>query len=62
MLDPATNKASGIDVEINNAVTEWLGIKDVKYEWLPWAEEVPSLLSKRTDVIGAEHPRQSRSG
>ena len=52
MLDPATNTASGIDVEINNAVAEWLGLKDVKYEWPPWAEEIPSLLSKRTDVIG----------
>ncbi|MGD9510879.1 MAG: transporter substrate-binding domain-containing protein [Geminicoccaceae bacterium] len=52
MLDPATNTASGIDVEINNAVAEWLGIKDVRYEWVKWAEQVPSLLSKRTDVIG----------
>ena len=51
MLDPATNKASGIDVEINQAIADWLGIKNVKYEWIPWAEEVPSLLSKRTDVI-----------
>src|SRR5918993_2833314 len=51
MLDPATNTASGIDVEINEAVADWLGIKDVRYEWIPWAEQVPSLLSKRTDVI-----------
>src|SRR6478735_10489814 len=43
MLDPATNTASGIDVEINNAVANWLGIKDVKYEWVQWAEEIPSL-------------------
>ena len=49
---PGTNNASGIDVEINHAVAEWLGIKDVKYEWIPWAEQIPSLLSKRTDVIG----------
>ena len=52
MLDPATNKASGIDVEINEAVAEWLGIKDVRYEWIAWGEQIPSLLSKRTDVIG----------
>ena len=51
LLDPATNKASGIDVEINQAVADWLGIKDVRYEWPPWASQVPSLLSKRTDVI-----------
>lgn len=51
LLDPATQKASGIDVEINEAVLAWLGVKNIKYEWIKWDEQVPSLLSKRTDVI-----------
>ncbi len=51
MLDPNTKEASGIDVEINNAVLDWLGVEKRTIEWMPWGSEIPALLSKRTDVI-----------
>jgi polar amino acid transport system substrate-binding protein len=51
ILDPNTKKASGIDVEINNAVLDWLGVEKRTIEWIPWESQIPSLLSKRTDVI-----------
>jgi polar amino acid transport system substrate-binding protein len=51
ILDPDTKEASGIDVEINNAVLDWLGVEKRTIEWMPWESQIPSLLSKRTDVI-----------
>ena len=51
MLDEKTKQASGIDWEINKGVLDWLGVKTIKTEWMPWASQVPALLSKRTDVI-----------
>jgi polar amino acid transport system substrate-binding protein len=50
-LDEKTKQPSGVDWEINKAVLDWLGIKNVKIEWMPWESQVPALLSKRTDVI-----------
>src|SRR5258708_32090798 len=44
-------EATGIDWEINKAVLDWLGIKTIKQEWMPWESPVPALLSKRPDVI-----------
>jgi ABC-type amino acid transport substrate-binding protein len=51
ILDPDTKEASGIDVEINNAVLDWLGVEKRTIEWMPWESQVPALLSGRTDVI-----------
>ena len=44
-------QATGIDWDINKAVLDWLGVKNIKQEWMPWESQVPALLSKRTDVI-----------
>jgi len=44
-------QATGIDWDINKAVLDWLGVKTIKQEWMPWESQVPALLSKRTDVI-----------
>lgn len=54
ILDETTKQASGIDVDINNAVLAWLGIKNVKMVFLPFESLIPSLLSKRVDVVGAD--------
>jgi ABC-type amino acid transport substrate-binding protein len=51
ILDPKTKEASGIDWEINKGALDWLGVKDVKVVWVPWESIVPTLLSKRADVI-----------
>ena len=51
ILDEKTKQASGIDWEINKAVLNWLGVKTIRVEWMPWESQVPALLSKRTDVI-----------
>jgi ABC-type amino acid transport substrate-binding protein len=51
MLDEKTKQASGIDWEINKGALDWLGVKTIRTEWMPWESQVPALLSKRTDVI-----------
>ena len=50
-LDEQTKQASGIDWDINQAALDWMGVKTIKLEWMPWESQVPALLSKRTDVI-----------
>ena len=50
-----TNKQpAGIDWEINKAVLDLLGIKKIDVVWMPWESVIPSLLSKRIDVIAAD--------
>src|ERR1700741_1805692 len=50
-LDEQTKQAKGIDWDINKAALDWMGVKNIKLEWMPWESQVPALLSKRTDVI-----------
>jgi len=50
----ANKQASGIDWEINKAVLDTLGITKVNVVWMPWESVIPSLLSKRIDVIAAD--------
>jgi|APGre2960657444_1045066.scaffolds.fasta_scaffold10421_1 polar amino acid transport system substrate-binding protein len=45
-------ETTGIDWDINIAVAKYLGIKTVKSVILQWPEMVPSLLSRKIDVIG----------
>lgn len=51
-IDPKTGEATGIDVEINKAVLDWMQIEKVRYEVMPFNSIIPSLLSKRVDMIG----------
>jgi len=48
----AGKETTGVDWDINMAVAKYLGIKTVKSVILQWPEMVPSLLSKKIDVIG----------
>jgi polar amino acid transport system substrate-binding protein len=50
----ANKQPAGIDWEINKAVLDLLGIKKVEVVWMPWESVIPSLLSKRIDVIAAD--------
>lgn len=52
-LDPATGKASGIDVEIVEAALGWLGIDKIAYEVAPFSSLTPSLISERIDMVAA---------
>jgi polar amino acid transport system substrate-binding protein len=52
-LDPATNKAGGLDVEINEAALKWLGITKIHYEVMPFGQLIPAMLSHRIDVVAA---------
>lgn len=50
-IDPQTKQAQGLDVEINKAVLDWLLVKKINYEVMPFSDLIPALLSKRIDVI-----------
>lgn len=52
-FDPLTNKATGIDVEIDQAVLKWLGITKVHYDLIPFGQLIPALLAHRIDVVAS---------
>jgi polar amino acid transport system substrate-binding protein len=52
-LDPTTNKAGGLDIEINEAALKWLGITKIRYEVMPFGQLIPAMLSRRVDVVAA---------
>jgi ABC-type amino acid transport substrate-binding protein len=52
-LDPGTNQASGLDVEINEGALKWLGITKIHYEVMPFGQLIPAMLSHRVDVVAA---------
>ncbi len=52
-LDPQTKKAVGLDVDINEAVLNWLHVTNIHYEIMPFSDLIPALLSKRIDVIAS---------
>ena len=51
IIDEKTKEISGLDWDVINGVNAWLGIKTLKTVILPWEAQVPSLLSKRTDIM-----------
>ena len=50
----ANKQPSGIDYEINKAALDAMGITKINIVWMPWESVIPSLLSKRIDVIAAD--------
>jgi ABC-type amino acid transport substrate-binding protein len=52
-IDPATNKAEGLDIEINEAALNWAGITKIRYEVMPFGQLIPAMLSGRIDSIAA---------
>jgi ABC-type amino acid transport substrate-binding protein len=52
-LEPGSDKAQGLDVEINEAALKWAGISKVRYEVMPFGQLIPALLSKRIDVVAS---------
>jgi polar amino acid transport system substrate-binding protein len=54
-LDPKTNEALGIEVEIGRAALNWAGVTKLKYEIMPYGQIIPALLAKRVDIDYAVH-------
>ncbi len=54
-LNPDTQKAEGLEVEIDEAAIKWAGIDKIKYEVMPFGQLIPALLSKRIDMVAALH-------
>jgi polar amino acid transport system substrate-binding protein len=52
-IAPGSDKAEGLDVEINEAALKWAGITKFKYEVMPFGQLIAALLSKRIDIISA---------
>jgi polar amino acid transport system substrate-binding protein len=52
-LAPGSDKAEGLDVEINVAALNWAGITKIKYEVMPFGQLIPALLSKRIDAVSS---------
>lgn len=46
-----SNEPQGIDVTINKAVLDWIGITDVTFETMPWDSLIPALQAEQIDVI-----------
>lgn len=51
-FDITEKEITGLDWDIHMAVMKYIGVKTVKTVTLQWPEMVPSLLSKKIDVIG----------
>jgi len=51
-FDITQKEITGLDWDIHMAVMKYIGVKTVKTVTLQWPEMVPSLLSKKIDVIG----------
>lgn len=50
-IDPATGKAIGIDVELHAEVLKYMGITKVTYDTAAFNSLIPSMLSKRIDMV-----------
>jgi ABC-type amino acid transport substrate-binding protein len=50
----ANKQPAGIDWEINKAALDAMGVTKINVVWMPWESVIPSLLSKRIDVIAAD--------
>jgi len=52
-IDPTSKKASGLDVEINEAALKWAGVTKIRYEVMPFGQLIPAMLARRIDVVAA---------
>lgn len=59
-LNPSTQKAEGLEVEIDEAALHWAGVTNIKYEVMPFGQLIPALISKRIDMVAAIHVTPDR--
>lgn len=53
-IDPASGNAIGIDVELNAEVLKHMGVTKITYEAGAFNSLVPSMLSKRIDMVATD--------
>jgi polar amino acid transport system substrate-binding protein len=54
LYQDANKQPAGIDWDINKAALDAMGVTKINVVWMPWESVIPSLLSKRIDVIAAD--------
>jgi polar amino acid transport system substrate-binding protein len=59
-INPSTQKAEGLEVELNEAALAWMGVTKIKYEIMPFGQLISALLAKRIDAVAAIHVTPDR--
>jgi len=59
-INPDTQKAEGLEVEIDEAALHWAGIENIKYEVMPFGQLISALQAKRIDMVAAIHVTPDR--
>lgn len=54
-INPSTQKAEGLEVELNEAALAWMGVTKIRYEIMPFGQLISALLAKRIDAVAAIH-------
>jgi ABC-type amino acid transport substrate-binding protein len=54
-INPDTQKAEGLEVELNEAALAWMGVTKIHYEIMPFGQLISALLAKRIDAVAAIH-------
>lgn len=54
-INPSTQKAEGLEVELNEAALAWMGVTKIHYEIMPFGQLISALLAKRIDAVAAIH-------
>jgi ABC-type amino acid transport substrate-binding protein len=54
-INPSTQKAEGLEVEIGEAALAWMGITKIRYEIMPFGQLISALSAKRIDAVAAIH-------
>src|SRR5215475_217663 len=54
-INPSTQKAEGLEVELNEAALAWMGVTKIHYEIMPFGQLISALLATRIDAVAAIH-------
>ncbi len=59
-INPNTQKAEGLEVELNEAALAWMGVTKINSEIMPFGQLISALLAKRIDAVAAIHVTPDR--
>jgi ABC-type amino acid transport substrate-binding protein len=54
-INPDTQKAEGLEVEIDEAALRWAGIENIRYEVMNFGQLISALSAGRIDIVAAIH-------